>query len=177
MKADNSAAKRLALRFVLIIGVVQLFADRTYEGGRGIDCGGLRRLFTGHVSFPKNRLGRPEPGAGFLCRGNGHERLVGAGTRKIAGQTRVAGVVLAFLLGAFFAPFVFLGGFALALVGMILWGIAWAPRTRGSRAMLSGAVPPGNRSTAFGVFDTVLGAAWFAGQPGCDGCTTNPSPV
>ena len=29
-------AAKLALRFVLIIGVVQLFADMTYEGARGI---------------------------------------------------------------------------------------------------------------------------------------------
>ena len=36
MNTDNSAAKKLALRFVLIIGVVQLFADMTYEGARGI---------------------------------------------------------------------------------------------------------------------------------------------
>ena len=36
MKGDNSAVKKLALRFVLIIGVVQLFADMTYEGARGI---------------------------------------------------------------------------------------------------------------------------------------------
>ena len=36
MNTDNSATKKLALRFVLIIGVVQLFADMTYEGARGI---------------------------------------------------------------------------------------------------------------------------------------------
>ena len=36
MEQGNSAAKKLALRFVLIIGVVQLFADMTYEGARGI---------------------------------------------------------------------------------------------------------------------------------------------
>ncbi len=36
MEQGNSAAKKLALRFVLVIGVVQLFADMTYEGARGI---------------------------------------------------------------------------------------------------------------------------------------------
>ena len=36
MEPGNSSAKKLALRFVLIIGVVQLFADMTYEGARGI---------------------------------------------------------------------------------------------------------------------------------------------
>jgi len=33
---NRSGLARLALRFVLIIGVVNLFADLTYEGGRAI---------------------------------------------------------------------------------------------------------------------------------------------
>ena len=36
MEKKNPSVKKLALRFVLIIGVVQLFADMTYEGARGI---------------------------------------------------------------------------------------------------------------------------------------------
>ena len=75
-------------------------------------------------------------------------------------------VVLAFFLGAFFAPCVFLGGFALALVGMILWGIGMGAQDSLLKAMLSGVVPPDKRSTAFGVFDTVFGVAWFAGSAG-----------
>jgi MFS family permease len=36
IKISASHAAKLALRFVLVIGVVQLFADMTYEGARGI---------------------------------------------------------------------------------------------------------------------------------------------
>ena len=36
MDSGGSTTKQFALRFVLIIGVVQLFADMTYEGARGI---------------------------------------------------------------------------------------------------------------------------------------------
>ena len=73
-------------------------------------------------------------------------------------------VLLAFFLGAFFAPCVFLGGFALALAGMILWGIGMGAQDSLLKAMLSGVVPADKRSTAFGVFDTVFGFAWFAGS-------------
>lgn len=34
------------------------------------------------------------------------------------------------------------------------------------KAILGSVVPPGKRSTAFGVFDTVFGVAWFAGSAG-----------
>ncbi|HXR48407.1 MAG TPA: MFS transporter [Candidatus Limnocylindrales bacterium] len=75
-------------------------------------------------------------------------------------------VVFAFFLGAFFAPCVFLGGSGLALIGMVLWGIGMGAQDSLLKAMLSGVVPPGKRSTAFGVFDTVFGVAWFAGSAG-----------
>lgn len=75
-------------------------------------------------------------------------------------------VVFAFFLGAFFSPCVFLGGSVLALVGMILWGIGMGAQDSLLKAMLSGVVPPDKRSTAFGVFDTVFGIAWFAGSAG-----------
>jgi len=75
-------------------------------------------------------------------------------------------VVFAFFLGAFFAPCVFLGGFALALVGMFLWGIGMGAQDSLLKATLSGVVPADKRSTAFGVFDTVFGVAWFVGSAG-----------
>ena len=75
-------------------------------------------------------------------------------------------VVFAFFLGAFFAPCVFLGGFALALAGMILWGIGMGAQDSLLKATLAGVVPANKRSTAFGVFDTVFGVAWFAGSAG-----------
>ncbi len=73
-------------------------------------------------------------------------------------------VLVAFLLSALFAPFVFLGGFGLALAGMILWGLGMGAQDSLLRALLSGVIPSDKRSTAFGVFDTVFGIAWFAGS-------------
>jgi MFS family permease len=68
-------------------------------------------------------------------------------------------LLLAFFLGSLFAPFVFLGGFALALVGTMLWGIGLGAQDSLLKAGLARVVPPEKRSTAFGVFDTGFGIA------------------
>ncbi len=73
-------------------------------------------------------------------------------------------VVAAFFIGAFFSPCVFLGGFDFALAGMILWGIGMGAQDSLLKATLAGVVPRDKRSTAFGLFDTAYGVAWFAGS-------------
>lgn len=73
-------------------------------------------------------------------------------------------VLFAFLLGALFAPCVFLGGFSLALAGMILCGLGMGAQDSLLKAVLTGVIPADKRSTAFGVFDTAFGVAWFAGS-------------
>ncbi len=73
-------------------------------------------------------------------------------------------VLFAFFLGALFAPCVFLGGFLFAWLGMILWGLGTGAQDSLLKAVLSGVVPADKRSTAFGVFDTAYGLAWFAGS-------------
>jgi predicted MFS family arabinose efflux permease len=73
-------------------------------------------------------------------------------------------LLLAFFLSALFAPFVFLGGFTLALIGMILWGIGLGAQDSLLKAVLAGAVHAEKRSTAFGIFDTGFGIAWFVGS-------------
>jgi predicted MFS family arabinose efflux permease len=73
-------------------------------------------------------------------------------------------LLLAFSLSALFAPFVFLGGFTPALIGMILWGIGLGAQDSLLKAVLAGAVHAEKRSTAFGIFDTGFGIAWFIGS-------------
>jgi MFS family permease len=73
-------------------------------------------------------------------------------------------VLVAFALSALFAPFVFLGGFGLALLGMLLWGIGMGAQDSLLKALLSGVLPADRRSTGFGVFDTGFGFAWFLGS-------------
>ena len=73
-------------------------------------------------------------------------------------------ILVAFFLGALFAPCVFLGGFSVALVGMVLWGLGMGAQDSLLKAVLSEFIPRDKRSTGFGVFDTVFGVAWFAGS-------------
>jgi MFS family permease len=73
-------------------------------------------------------------------------------------------VILAFLLGAMFAPFVFLGQFWLTLTGMALWGIGMGAQNSLLKALLTGVLAVAKRSTGFGLFYTGYGIAWFLGS-------------
>lgn len=73
-------------------------------------------------------------------------------------------LLLSFAIPAFFAPLVFLQSAKLELLGIILWGIGTAAQEVCLKAVVSVTVPPERRSTAFGVFDTGFGIAWFAGS-------------
>jgi predicted MFS family arabinose efflux permease len=71
---------------------------------------------------------------------------------------------VAFLAGAMFAPFVFVGRFWLVLTGMILWGVGMGAQNSLLKAMLSSVIPAAKRSTGFGLFYTAFGIAWFIGS-------------
>jgi len=72
--------------------------------------------------------------------------------------------MLAFSLGALFAPFVFLGQFWLSLTGMALWGIGMGAQNSLLKALLTGVLSVAKRSTGFGRFYTAYGIAWFLGS-------------
>jgi MFS family permease len=73
-------------------------------------------------------------------------------------------LLAAFLLPVAFAPLVFLGGFGLALAGMILWGLGMGAQDSLLKAVLADIIPSQRRATGFGLFDTGFGIAWFAGS-------------
>jgi predicted MFS family arabinose efflux permease len=73
-------------------------------------------------------------------------------------------LLLAFGIPAFFSPLVFLDGIRLELAGMILWGLGMGAQDSCLKAVLANIVPAEKRSTAFGIFDTGFGVAWFAGS-------------
>jgi len=74
-------------------------------------------------------------------------------------------VVLIFVcLSALFSPFVFLGGFYLALVGMLLWGIGYATQDTLLKAIVAGLLPEGQRNLAFGLFYAGYGVGWLVGS-------------
>lgn len=73
-------------------------------------------------------------------------------------------VVISALLSAAFAPFVFLGNASAALFGMILWGIGIGIEGSLLKALVTEIVAARKRGTAFGLYDTGYGIAWFLGS-------------
>ena len=65
---------------------------------------------------------------------------------------------------AFFAPFVFLGGFNLVFIGVALWGVGLGAQESIMRAAIAGMSPTERRGTAYGVFNTIYGVFWFSGS-------------
>jgi len=73
-------------------------------------------------------------------------------------------LMLAIALSLLFAPLVFLGSFQTAIGGMVLWGIGMGAQESIMKAAIASIVPPQRRGSAFGIFNTGYGLAWFAGS-------------
>ncbi len=73
-------------------------------------------------------------------------------------------VLIAFFISALFAPFVFLGNFYVALIGMILWGIGFGAQDTLLKALIASVMPKGRRNLAFGLFYTGYGVGWLLGS-------------
>jgi MFS family permease len=73
-------------------------------------------------------------------------------------------IVVTAALSAFFAPLVFWGGFNLALLGMVLWGIGMGSLESIIKAALAEMVPRDRRATGFGLFNAGFGLFWFLGS-------------
>jgi predicted MFS family arabinose efflux permease len=72
-------------------------------------------------------------------------------------------LIAGFALSSLFAPLVFLGNAWVALAGMIHWGLGMGVQESLLKAAVAGVIPADRRATAFGVFDTGFGVAWFLG--------------
>jgi MFS family permease len=59
---------------------------------------------------------------------------------------------------------VFLGGFFVALTGLILWGIGYATQETLLKALVAGMLPEGKRNLAFGLFYAGYGCGWLIGS-------------
>jgi MFS family permease len=62
-------------------------------------------------------------------------------------------------------PFLVFGSSPLALgAGLVLWGIVLGAQESTVRAAVAHLVAPGSRATAYGIFNTAYGVAWFIGS-------------
>src|SRR5437870_5056126 len=73
-------------------------------------------------------------------------------------------LVVAIALSSLFAPLVFWGSTWIALLGMVLWGIGMGAQESLFKAMIARLIAAQKRSTAFGIYDTAFGVAWFLGS-------------
>jgi predicted MFS family arabinose efflux permease len=83
---------------------------------------------------------------------------------RLLDRYRIKLVIGVFFVSAFFAPMVFLGSAWLVLGGMVLWGISMSAQESVLKSLVAGIIASARRATAFGVFDTGYGVAWFAGS-------------
>lgn len=73
-------------------------------------------------------------------------------------------LIITSLACAFFAPLVFFGGFHIAMLGMILWGVGIGVQESIMRAVIAGMVSADRRATAYGIFNAGFGVFWFLGS-------------
>ncbi len=73
-------------------------------------------------------------------------------------------LMLALLLAVGFVPLVFWGGGPWVIWGMVLWGIGMGAQESLWKAVVAGLVPPDRRGSAYGMFNTGYGLAWFGGS-------------
>ncbi|MGH1396484.1 MAG: MFS transporter [Trichormus sp.] len=73
-------------------------------------------------------------------------------------------LIIAAVLSSLFAPLVFLGNTQVALLGIAFWGIGMGAQESVLKAAIASIVPKHKRATAYGIFSTGYGLAWFLGS-------------
>lgn len=73
-------------------------------------------------------------------------------------------LMFATALAAFFAPLVFLDNAALAVIGVLLWGIGLGAQESIMRAAVARLVPMNKRGTGYGMLNIWFGVFWFLGS-------------
>jgi MFS family permease len=68
------------------------------------------------------------------------------------------------IVAALSAPFAFLGAPALIVLGIVCWGIGMGAQESVMRAVVGTMASRARRGTAFGLFHTLFGIAWFVGS-------------
>jgi predicted MFS family arabinose efflux permease len=68
------------------------------------------------------------------------------------------------LLGIAVVPLGFLGGFWLALLATLLWGLSLGVHEAVMSAAVARMVPEQARARAYGIFTAIFGIAWFLGS-------------
>ncbi len=83
---------------------------------------------------------------------------------KLFDRFGIAVLVPLTIVGALFAPLVFLGNFTLAIAGVAVWGIGMGVQESIIPAAVASMVSAQRRPSAYGIFTAAYGLAWFSGS-------------
>lgn len=83
---------------------------------------------------------------------------------KLYDKLGISVVVVSVVLASIFSPFVFFGGFWVALGGLLLWGIGYATQDTLLKVLIASVLPEGKRNLAFGLFYLGYGGGWLVGS-------------
>jgi MFS family permease len=83
---------------------------------------------------------------------------------RLYDRVGIAAVVAAVATSSLFSPLVFLGGFWIALAGLLLWGVGYATQDTLLKALIASVLPEGKRNLAFGLFYLAYGGGWLVGS-------------
>ena len=114
--------------------------------------------------FQKTALAAPDWIPIFYALAMGVDALAALLFGRLFDRVGIPVLIPVALISACFAPLVFLGNFALALVGMACWGVGMGAQESIMRAAVAGFVPPERRGSAYGVFNAGYGLFWFLGS-------------
>lgn len=100
----------------------------------------------------------------FLALSTGFGVIVSLVLGKLFDRLGLPILLIAVLLSAAFSPLVFFGGFRLALVGILLWGIGYATQDTLLKALVATVLPDSQRNFAFGLYYGGYGVGWLIGS-------------
>lgn len=83
---------------------------------------------------------------------------------RLFDRSGIAVLMVAIFISSLFAPLVFLGNFNLAVAGMVFWGVGMGAQESILKAAVAGLVSVEKRGSAYGVFSSGFGLAWFLGS-------------
>jgi hypothetical protein len=129
-------------------------------------CFGAGLMSFEFISFHLANVGTASPQwiPLFLGISTGFGVLANLALGRLYDRAALPTVVGAVFVSALFSPFVFFGGFGVALFGMLLWGVGYATQDTLFKAVVADRLPEGRRNFAFGIFYTGYGVGWLIGS-------------
>lgn len=94
----------------------------------------------------------------------GVDAIAGLGLGTLFDRWQRPILIIGVLLSSSFGPLAFLGGWKLAVAGVVAWGIGMGMIESVLRASVAELISAGKRGWAYGLFNGTFGIAWFAGS-------------